>query len=108
MPTQAYNLLTVQRERDQHGPVWVGFLAEQGVDVGAKVEIYAIINELASRGLGLVLARSEMMEIIGMCDRVAVMSAGRIRAVLEKEAMSEEAILRAAISQQQACDIGRS
>lgn len=79
----------------------------RGVDVGAKVEIYTIINELASRGLGLVLASSEMMEIIGMCDRVAVMSAGRIQAVLGKEAMSEEAILRAAISRQQGCDIRR-
>jgi ribose transport system ATP-binding protein len=69
----------------------------RGVDVGAKVEIYNIINELAESGLGIVVISSEMIELIGMCDRVMVMREGRIRGILEKEDLSEENIMRLAI-----------
>jgi ribose transport system ATP-binding protein len=69
----------------------------RGVDVGAKVEIYNIINELAENGLGIVVISSEMIELIGICDRVMVMRGGRIRGILEKNQLSEENIMRLAI-----------
>jgi len=69
----------------------------RGVDVGAKVEIYNIINELAESGLGIVVISSEMIELIGICDRVMVMREGRIRGILEKGQLSEENIMRLAI-----------
>jgi len=69
----------------------------RGIDVGAKVEIYNIINELAESGLGIVVISSEMIELIGICDRVMVMRQGRIRGILEKGQLSEENIMRLAI-----------
>ena len=69
----------------------------RGVDVGAKVEIYNLINELAAAGLGLIVISSEMMEVIGICDRVLVMRDGRIQGVLEKDQLTEENIMTLAI-----------
>jgi len=50
----------------------------RGVDIGAKSEIYRIIDELAKRGIGIVVISSELPEIVGVCDRVLVMREGRI------------------------------
>ena len=69
----------------------------RGVDVGAKVEIYNLINELADRGLAIIFISSEMVEVIGICDRVAVMREGRIQQILEKEQLCEENIMKLAI-----------
>ncbi|MHC4624963.1 MAG: sugar ABC transporter ATP-binding protein [Planctomycetota bacterium] len=74
----------------------------RGVDVGAKVEIYNLINELAAAGLGLIVISSEMMEVIGICDRVLVMRQGRIQGVLEKDQLTEENIMTLAIVKQSA------
>ncbi|MHC4843362.1 MAG: sugar ABC transporter ATP-binding protein [Planctomycetota bacterium] len=71
----------------------------RGVDVGAKVEIYNLINELASNGLGIIVISSEMIEVIGICDRVIVMREGKIGAVLKKGELTEENIMRPAIGQ---------
>ena len=49
----------------------------RGIDVGAKYEIYAIINELADQGKGVLMISSEMPELLGMCDRIYVMNEGR-------------------------------
>jgi len=69
----------------------------RGVDVGAKVEIYNLINELAARGLGIIFISSETIEVIGICDRVVVMRQGAVSDILDKEQLSEENIMRAAI-----------
>jgi ribose transport system ATP-binding protein len=69
----------------------------RGVDVGAKVEIYNLINELAASGLGIVLISSEMMEIIGLCDRVMVLREGRVAGMLEKPGITEVNIMRLAV-----------
>jgi rhamnose transport system ATP-binding protein len=69
----------------------------KGVDVGAKSAIYEMINELARSGYGIVLVSSEMPEVIGMCDRVAVMREGRITAMLDREVLTQEAILKASM-----------
>lgn len=61
----------------------------RGVDVGAKIEIYKIINEIVAEGYGVVMVSSEMPEIIGMCDRVAVMRNGRITGELDRDELTE-------------------
>jgi L-arabinose transport system ATP-binding protein len=69
----------------------------RGIDVGAKSEIYNLIADLTRRGLGIIVISSEMQELLGLADRILVMAEGRITARLEGEAMSEDAILRAAM-----------
>jgi ribose transport system ATP-binding protein len=65
----------------------------RGVDVSAKHEIYAFINDLAGRGISFLFISSELEEIIGMCDRVVVMREGRIAGTLEGSAINEEEIM---------------
>ncbi|MGV8936586.1 MAG: multiple monosaccharide ABC transporter ATP-binding protein [Allorhizobium sp.] len=67
----------------------------RGIDVGAKFEIYTIINQLASEGKGILMISSEMPELLGTCDRIYVMNEGRIVAELSKEEASQESIMRA-------------
>ena len=50
----------------------------RGIDVGAKYEIYTIINQLASEGKGVLIISSELPELLGMCDRIYVMSEGKL------------------------------
>ncbi|MFL6662933.1 MAG: sugar ABC transporter ATP-binding protein [Rhizobacter sp.] len=68
----------------------------RGIDVGAKYAIYKLLDELAAQGIGVVLISSELPEILGMTDRVAVFHAGRIAGVLDTRASSEEEIMRLA------------
>jgi putative multiple sugar transport system ATP-binding protein len=65
----------------------------RGIDVGAKHEIYTIINSLAAQGIACVLISSEMPEIIGMSDRIYVMSEGRITAELQGKTATQEEIM---------------
>jgi ribose transport system ATP-binding protein len=66
----------------------------RGVDVGAKLEIYKIINSLAEKGVAVIVISSEMLEIIGLCDRVYVMRQGVVTGELEKDAMNEESLIK--------------
>lgn len=68
----------------------------RGVDVGAKSEIYAIMNELAKSGMAIVLISSEMPEIINMSDRIYVMSEGRITGCLNHREVTQEKIMKLA------------
>ncbi len=65
----------------------------RGVDVGAKYEIYQIINELVEQGKSILMISSELPEILGMCDRIYVMNEGRLIAELSAEEASQEAIM---------------
>jgi len=67
-----------------------------GVDVGAKAEIYALIRQLAERGTAVLLISSDLPELIGLSDRVLVMSRGRIVAELDQESATEEGVMKAA------------
>jgi ribose transport system ATP-binding protein len=69
----------------------------RGIDVGAKYEVYKIINRLAADGAGVLMISSEIEELIGMCDRIVVMSHGEIRGRFERSEFDREAILRAAM-----------
>ncbi|MBE7367153.1 multiple monosaccharide ABC transporter ATP-binding protein [Ramlibacter pallidus] len=69
----------------------------RGIDVGAKYEIYTVMNELAREGKGILMISSEMPELLGMCDRIYVMNEGRFVAQLARDEASQEAILRAIV-----------
>src|SRR5581483_1489728 len=70
----------------------------QGVDVGARAEIYSILREVADRGVPVVVGSSDTKELEGLCDRVIVMSRGQAVATLEGDDVTEERIVHAAIS----------
>ena len=65
----------------------------RGIDVGAKFEIYSIMNDLAATGRGVVMISSEMPELLGMCDRIYVMNEGRIVGELSRAEASQERIM---------------
>lgn len=68
----------------------------RGVDVGAKVEIYNIITELARKGVAVVMISSELPELLGMCDRILVLGRGKLWGNIKREDFSQERIMRAA------------
>ena len=68
----------------------------RGVDVGAKAEIYEIMNELTKQGVSIIMISSELPEIINMADRVYVMYDGRITGCIDYENVSQEAIMKLA------------
>ncbi|MGV2805422.1 ATP-binding cassette domain-containing protein, partial [Clostridium perfringens] len=76
-----------------------------GIDVGAKFEIYSIITELAKQGKSIIMISSEMPELLGMSDRIMVMSEGRLTGILAGQEASEEEIMRLA-AQQRSADSG--
>ncbi|WP_343735405.1 sugar ABC transporter ATP-binding protein [Acidovorax sp.] len=65
----------------------------RGVDVGAKREIYHLVQRLAEQGLAVVVISSELMELIGLCHRVAVMRAGRLQTTLQEPYLTEEELI---------------
>ena len=69
----------------------------RGIDVGAKVEIYQLINQLAARGAAILMISSELPEILGMSDRILVMHAGRITGEFNAAEATQERILAAAL-----------
>jgi len=69
----------------------------RGIDVGAKYEIYTIINKLAEEGRGILVISSEMPELLGICDRIYVLNEGRIVGELAGHEASQEKIMRAIV-----------
>lgn len=69
----------------------------RGIDVGAKVEIYKLINTLVQEGTGVIFISSELPEVVNLCDRVAVMHRGSMTALLERDEISQENIMKAAV-----------
>ena len=68
----------------------------RGIDVGAKAEIYQRIRDLTYDGVGVIMASSELPELIGMSDRILVFHEGRVAGEVERKDFSEEAIMRLA------------
>ncbi len=68
----------------------------RGVDVGAKAEIYTIMNELVKQGMSIIMISSELPEIINMSDRVYVMNDGRVTGCLDHESVTQEGIMQLA------------
>lgn len=65
----------------------------RGIDVGAKAEIYELMNELVAQGYGIIMISSELPEVIGMSDRIMVMREGRVAGVLGKKELTPETIM---------------
>ncbi|HSV99588.1 MAG TPA: sugar ABC transporter ATP-binding protein [Sedimentisphaerales bacterium] len=68
----------------------------RGIDVGAKYEVYSLINDLAAQGTGILLISSELDELMGMCDRIVVMSKGEVQGAFDRSEFDRERILHAA------------
>ena len=68
----------------------------RGIDVGAKAEIYQLIRDLAAKGVSVIVISSEMEEVLGISDRIAVMHEGRLTGILDRAQFSEEAVMRLA------------
>jgi putative multiple sugar transport system ATP-binding protein len=66
----------------------------RGIDVGAKYEIYTIINRLAAEGKAIIVISSELPELIGICDRIYALSEGRITGELPIEKANPEALIK--------------
>jgi rhamnose transport system ATP-binding protein len=71
----------------------------QGVDVGSKAEIHSLMQTLAEQGLAIVMISSELPEILGMSDRIAVMRAGRIRGIIDRADATQAAVLALALDE---------
>jgi len=65
----------------------------RGIDVGAKYEVYTIINKLAGRGKRIIVISSEMAELIGLCDRIYIMNEGRIVGEVAGSEATQESIM---------------
>jgi len=79
------------------GEIYIFDEPTRGIDVGAKQEIYQVMVNLLKQNKGIIMVSSDMPEIIAMSDRIIVMNEGEIRAVLQKEEISEENILTESI-----------
>ncbi len=71
----------------------------RGIDVGAKFEIYKLMTDIVKQGKTVIMVSSEMPELIGMCDRIYVMSQGRITGCLSREEFSQEIIMKFAMQE---------
>jgi ribose transport system ATP-binding protein len=69
----------------------------RGIDVGAKRDIYVVMQEMCSLGIGVIMISPEMPELIAMCDRIAVVSGGRIKVILNNKGLTQETIISYAI-----------
>jgi len=65
----------------------------RGIDVGAKYEIYQLILKLASEGRSVIMVSSEMPELLGVCDRILVMSGGRLAGEVDAATATQEQIM---------------
>lgn len=69
----------------------------RGIDVGAKSEIYSIMNSLVKEGVSIIMVSSDLPEVLNMSDRIAVMCGGRITAILDRTEASQEKIMQNAV-----------
>jgi len=69
----------------------------RGIDVGAKIEIYALLDRLAAEGAGILMISSELPEVLGMSDRILVMHRGRVQALIDARGATQERVLHAAL-----------
>lgn len=69
----------------------------RGIDVGAKIEVYHLINELAKEGKAILVITSEIPELLGICDRIVVMARGRVSGSLTREEADQESIMTLAV-----------
>jgi ribose transport system ATP-binding protein len=69
----------------------------RGIDVGAKSDIYAVMQQMCDLGLGVIIISPELPELIAMCDRIAVVSRGKIKTILDNKELTQETIMSYAV-----------
>ena len=69
----------------------------RGIDIGARSEIYDLMNDLAEQGCGIIMISSDMEEVLGMSDRICVMHEGKLTGTLKRDEFSEEAVMQLAV-----------
>ena len=91
----------VAREFDRDVTLVIASQPTRGIDVGAKAEIYSILEALAVDGLAILMISSELPEVIGMADRIGVMCEGRLMGILDNadRIVPQEAIMRLAVGE---------
>ncbi|WP_334002518.1 sugar ABC transporter ATP-binding protein [Burkholderia cepacia] len=85
--------VVIARWLNHHTSVLIFDEPTRGIDVGAKAEIYGLMRELTARGYAIIMISSELPEIVGMCDRVAVFRQGRIEATLEGDEIDPDTVM---------------
>ncbi|SAL10888.1 ABC transporter [Caballeronia udeis] len=85
--------VVIARWLNHHANILIFDEPTRGIDVGAKAEIYVLMRELTGRGYAIIMISSELPEIVGMSDRVAVFRQGRIEAILEGEQITSNAVM---------------
>ena len=73
----------------------------RGVDVGAKTEIYQLMNRLTATGVAIIMISSELLEVLGMSDRILVMRGGRVAGEFSAEEATQERILHCALGEEE-------
>jgi len=89
----------LERPNHQDRPVMLFDEPTRGVDVGAKFDIYALLDALAARGKALVVVSSDLRELMQLCDRIGVMRAGRLIHIFQRDGWSQDALLAAAFGE---------
>ncbi len=74
----------------------------RGIDVGTKVEVHRMINDLAAQGIGIILISSDLPEVLAMSDRILVMHEGRQMAIYTREEATQEKVMAAAMGHPEA------
>jgi ribose transport system ATP-binding protein len=82
-----------------HARIFIFDEPTRGIDVGAKTEIYQLMNQLTASGVGIIMISSELPEILGMSDRILVMYDGRITAELDDKTATQENIMKYALGE---------
>ena len=90
--------VVIARWLNRDCPVMLFDEPTRGIDIGAKFDIYNVLADLARQGKGLIIVSSDLRELMLICDRIAVMSAGRIADTFERGAWSQDQLLSAAFS----------
>jgi L-arabinose transport system ATP-binding protein len=78
----------------------------RGIDIGAKAEIYQIIHDLAARGIAVIVVSSDLMEVMGISDRILVLCEGAMRGEMSREHANESNLLQMALPRQRAASQG--
>ena len=90
--------VVIARTLNYHPSVVILDEPTKGIDIGAKAEIYQLINNLAEQGAAIILISSELPEMMGLCDRYVVLAEGRVAGELTKEEATDSKIMDLAIS----------
>ena len=92
MPIKVQNNLPAKKIMEQEN-IFMMDDPTRGIDVGAKYDIYCLINQMVEEGKSVIMISSEMPEILGMCDRIYIMNEGKMAGELDAKEATQEGIM---------------